>query len=92
MNTGQDLKVEIPIIRPINIKRFDFNGQVVMSEFDTISATLTTTDENGIIHQETTPPTSLGRGGIVTHCLKFEMKSDLGEEMGVGVIFCMKSE
>ena len=88
MNTWKDIETENPVIRPINIKRFDFVKHTYVDSNCTLRAIITDKDGNS----ETTPPTKINQSGVVTHCLKFEMTSDLGEEMGVGVIFCMKNK
>ena len=88
MNTWKDLEIENPIIRPINIKRFDFVRHLYVGPNRTVTATVYDIDGNSV----TTPPTQINQSGVVTHCLKFEMTSDLGEDMGVGVIFCMKNK
>jgi hypothetical protein len=76
-----------PVIRPINIKRYDFGDPIYMLPGDSITATIHSQYPEGT---QTTPPTKIGVCGKVTHCLKFELIGELGMDMGVGVIFGME--
>jgi hypothetical protein len=94
INNWQDLDVENPVIRPINIRKFLFSDTTRWSvdKQDTVNIKATLIDDKGRV--EETPITrvsSLERGMYsCPSAVKFELKDDFGMEFGVGIIFEMK--
>lgn len=94
MNTWQDLKVENPVIRPINIKKWSFTGDKIayIRSGDSLHVKAELIDADGSrIVTPNTPVTGLESGTyMVPSATKFEMRDEFGMEFGVGVIFEVK--
>ena len=80
---------QAPVIRPIRIKRWDYAAIHVFAG-DSIAAIVTDTRPDGTTFQLESPGCPFKVSGTSDHALKFEMIGDLGEDMGVGVIFALK--